>query len=282
MPKLCLIRPAILELRYQATTLTCPPIGLAYLAAAARAAGHDVTVIDAVGEAPTKSTLLEDDRLSVRGLTADEIVERVPADTDVLGVSCMFSQDWPYVKRVLRALRARFPRTLIVVGGEHVTALPEVVLEEVVDYCVVGEGEETLVELLDAIRDGRPLAEVPGLVTRDAEAAVTRTAPRARVADVDSLPLPAWDLFPIEAYLGAGYGFGVDRGRGMPILATRGCPYRCTFCSSPTMWTTRWSARDPANVLDEIRGYIDRYGATNFDFYDLTAIIKREWIITFC
>jgi anaerobic magnesium-protoporphyrin IX monomethyl ester cyclase len=282
MPKLCLIRPAILELRYQATTLTCPPIGLAYLAAAARAAGHGVTVIDAVGEAPTNSSPLEDDRLSVRGLTADEIVARIPADTDVLGVSCMFSQDWPYVKRVLRALRARFPRALIVAGGEHVTALPEVVLEEVVDYCVVGEGEETLVELLDAIRDRRPLAEVPGLVTRDANAAVTRTEPRARVADVDSLPLPAWDLFPLEAYLGAGYGFGVDRGRGMPILATRGCPYRCTFCSSPTMWTTRWSARDPAKVLDEIRGYIERYGATNFDFYDLTAIIKREWIIAFC
>jgi anaerobic magnesium-protoporphyrin IX monomethyl ester cyclase len=67
----------------------------------------------------------------------------------------------------------------------------------------------------------------------------------------------------------------------MPIIATRGCPYQCTFCSNPEMWTTRWYARDPDLVLDEIRDYQERYGATNFDFYDLTAIVKRTWIIDF-
>ena len=68
----------------------------------------------------------------------------------------------------------------------------------------------------------------------------------------------------------------------MPILASRGCPYQCTFCSSPLMWTTRWSARKPEAVLAEMKDYMRRYRVTNFDFYDLTAIVKRSWIVDFC
>jgi radical SAM superfamily enzyme YgiQ (UPF0313 family) len=67
----------------------------------------------------------------------------------------------------------------------------------------------------------------------------------------------------------------------MPIMASRGCPYRCTFCSSPSMWTTRWRARDPRDVLDEMKGYVARYGVNDFAFYDLTAIIDRAWIMRF-
>jgi len=74
----------------------------------------------------------------------------------------------------------------------------------------------------------------------------------------------------------------VNLGRSMPILATRGCPYQCTFCSSPAMWTTRYYVRDPADVADEIATYVERHRVTNVDFYDLTAIIKRDWILQFC
>jgi radical SAM superfamily enzyme YgiQ (UPF0313 family) len=109
-----------------------------------------------------------------------------------------------------------------------------------------------------------------------------RTASRARISDVDDIPLPRWDLTPIERYLDGGFSFGVDRGRTMPLLATRGCPYRCTFCSSPRMWTTRYTTRAAARVVDEIEDYVRRYGAGNFDFYDLTAIVKRDWILEFC
>src|SRR6185436_3915128 len=83
-------------------------------------------------------------------------------------------------------------------------------------------------------------------------------------------------------YLANNLSYGVGRGRTMPILATRGCPFKCTFCSSPTMWTQRWSPRDPRSVVDEMQSYVERYGATNFDFYDLTAIIRKDWIVQFC
>jgi len=67
----------------------------------------------------------------------------------------------------------------------------------------------------------------------------------------------------------------------MPLLATRGCPYQCTFCSSPAMWTTRWLARSPELVFKEMLYYVKKYNAKSFDFYDLTAIIKKSWIVEF-
>ena len=66
------------------------------------------------------------------------------------------------------------------------------------------------------------------------------------------------------------------------MLATRGCPYQCTFCSSPTMWTTRYVMRKPALVVDEIEHYMNEYGAENIDFMDLTAICRKSWVLEFC
>jgi radical SAM superfamily enzyme YgiQ (UPF0313 family) len=279
---LTLIRPPLQVPRYQFAIFELPPIGLAYLAAAARGAGHGVSVIDALGEAPAQPVPGHTEHLIGRGLRFDEIFARVPPDAELFGVSCMFSQDWPYLRDLLHQLRLCFPDVPIVAGGEHVTALPELVLKEsTVDFCVSGEGEETLVELLEALEHDRPLADVSGLAFKEG-GEVVRTPGRSRIRSIDTVPHPAWDLFPVENYLTACNSFGVDRGRCMPVLATRGCPYQCTFCSSPTMWTTRWLARDPADVLDEIRGLIHKYDVQNVDFYDLTFIIKRDWILEFC
>src|SRR5437763_15532356 len=62
----------------------------------------------------------------------------------------------------------------------------------------------------------------------------------------------------------------------MPMLATRGCPYRCTFCTSPQMWTQSWLMRNPKLIVDEMEKYMAEYGATDFHFDDLTAIVKKE------
>src|SRR4029450_7659764 len=88
--------------------------------------------------------------------------------------------------------------------------------------------------------------------------------------------------FPVAKYLDDGFTYGVNLGRSMAILATRGCPYRGAFCSSAAMWTHRYHVRHVVDVVDEIASYVERYGATNVDFYDLTAIIKRDWILAFC
>jgi radical SAM superfamily enzyme YgiQ (UPF0313 family) len=76
--------------------------------------------------------------------------------------------------------------------------------------------------------------------------------PRAeRTREVDRLPWPAWELFDLDVYDAHDFVDGIKFGKTVPILATRGCPYQCTYCSSPQMWTTRWYARDPASVADD-------------------------------
>ncbi len=262
-----------------------PPLGLAYIAGALQAAGHEVRAVDAVGEAVHQySRTPGSSRALIHGLSIDEIVARIEPTTDVVGVSCMFSVEWPIAEALLTAIRRALPQALIVVGGEHVTACPEFTLEtcRAVDVGVLGEGEETILDVLDAHASGRDLASVPGIVFRNAAGAAVRTARRERIRAVDDIPAPAWHLFPVAAYIDNALTHGANLGRCMPILASRGCPYQCTFCSSPLMWTTRWSARRPDAVLTEMKEYIRRYAVTNFDFYDLTAIVKREWIMEFC
>ncbi|MGH7812495.1 MAG: B12-binding domain-containing radical SAM protein [Candidatus Binataceae bacterium] len=282
MAKITLVRPPVLGSNFTIVTST-PPIAVAYLAGSLRAAGHQPVIVDGLGEAPFRRTSCFDGRWTATGLPIDEIVARIPADSEAIGVSCMFSQDWPYAHRIVEAIRRKFPRIPLIVGGEHVSAMPLYILENypAVDLCVIGEGEEAIVEIADCVASGRDLSQLKGIaIRRDGKAVLTPA--RARLRNLDAIPRPAWDLTPIENYLDNGLAFGVDRGRNIPMLATRGCPYQCTFCSSPTMWTTRWMARDPALVVDEIQDYLDRYRVTNVEFYDLTAVIKKEWILTFC
>lgn len=290
MARVTLVRPSMVVVRLVQARSTCPPIGVAYLAGSLRAAGHQVEVIDAVGEAIFQIKPYDGGQNFFHGLTIEDTVERISPDTDYIGVSCMFSIEWPFVRQVLREIRRRFPHKPIIIGGEHVTATADWIMkvEPEVDYCVLGEGEANLVRLVGALEAGDDPTNLPGVVSRPKPHKPARTGPvdryllGLRIRTVDDIPLPAWDLMPISAYIDNGFGYGVERGRNMPMLATRGCPYQCTFCSSPQMWSTKWVARDPKLVLDEMEGYIAKYGAENFSFYDLTAIVKRDWIITFC
>ncbi len=262
-----------------------PSLGLAYVAGALRAAGHRVAVIDAPGQAwdATWTFSTSVGPLVAHGLRPAEIVARLPADVDVVGVTHMFLHEWGLLRGLLAEVRRQRPAALVVAGGENASAYWERMLLEcaALDACVRGEGEATMLELVEAWSDGRPLASVPGLAVRVGGVPVA-TAPRPRLRGIDAWPRPAWDLFPLEPYLrGRGHG-GVARGRSLPMLTSRGCPYRCTFCSSPSMWTTRYERRDPARVVDELQALVQAYAIDNFDLHDLTALLTKRWILAFC
>jgi anaerobic magnesium-protoporphyrin IX monomethyl ester cyclase len=261
-----------------------PPLGLAYIGAALREAGHAVQVVDATG-AGLDTTITRHTQagpLHVTGLTIPQIVGAVDPNAEVIGISHMFLHQWPLLRDLAVALRARYPRAKIVVGGENASAFYPHILADcsAIDVCVIGEGEQTLLNLLQAWAENRALAEVAGLAYVEG-GELRRTAPAARNEELDSLPEPAWDLFPVDAYLDRRRSGGVDRGRSMPLLTSRGCPYRCSFCSSPQMWTTRYLRRDPAKVVDEIARYVARYRITNVDLNDLTAMLTKDWMIEF-
>lgn len=279
--KVTLIRPAMISSTGTWSSPITPPLGIAYLAAVLLENGTQVQCIDAIAEDVEK--FIESDGYVFQGLTIEETVARIDADADLIAVSCMFTQDWPVMVQLMRAIRERFPEAMLVVGGEHVTALPDFTLRDCpeIDICALGEGEETIVDLVNHIGSGQDLREVDGIAFIEGDE-VVKTSPRKRIRNVDSLPYPAWDLFPMHVYMDSRNAHGVYLGKSIGILATRGCPYKCTFCSNPVMYGNLWMARSPADVLDEIEFYINKFGVQNVDFYDLTFILKKSWIIEFC
>jgi radical SAM superfamily enzyme YgiQ (UPF0313 family) len=261
-----------------------PPLGLAFIASALERVGHNVKIIDAVAEKPDQFIDFYNDIVTM-GLSYQEIRDMIPVDTDVIGFSLMFTNNWLSDKKLINYLSEEFLNALIIAGGEHITAVPELSLKQAegLDICVVGEGEETIVELMQKIEDNNSLDDVKGIVYRDKSRIINVNGRRERKKDIEDIAWPAWHLFPLSSYQEQEISFGVVHGElSLPLMATRGCPYKCTFCSSPSMWGTRYYMRSPKDVVDEMAYFKKTYGAKNFDFYDLTAIIKKEWIIELC
>lgn len=284
--KITLVRPPSLQLGMSLSVNgSILPIGLAYVAAVLRDAGHELAVIDAPGEALDRFIEVESPigKLLANGLTADEIIDRLDIQTEILAITHMFLHEWPTIREIAEKAKAKVPGLVVILGGENSTAFWKTILEEtdVIDYCVLGEGEATIVELVARLQANLPVDDLPGVASRSSTNHPSNQLAE-RMTQVDSIPRPAWELFPVERYMQTADNYGVHRGRSIPMLATRGCPYRCTFCSSPSMWTTRYITREPQEVVDEIKDYVERYRIDNVDFCDLTAIINRKWTLEFC
>lgn len=283
-----LVRPPFVMLLESASILQpTPPVGIAYIAAALRNAGHRVQVVDAPGAAMDHDEEFTIAAGTIRriGLTPEQVVDRIEPGTGLIGITNMFAHEWPTVREIAEAARRRFPDAVILVGGENATAFWPWIFEQTdaVDCVVLGEGELAAVEVADRVAAGEPLQGIAGIALREgSEGAPESTGLPKRIRDMSTVSQPAWDLFDIEPYFEHNFGVGVNRGRSMPILATRGCPYKCTFCSSPNMWTTRYIVREPSDVVDEIEHYVEMYGIRNVDFVDLTPMTKRSWILALC
>ncbi|MCX7153298.1 MAG: radical SAM protein, partial [Proteobacteria bacterium] len=224
------------------------------------------------------------DGFQCQGLTFEEIIDRIPGDTEVIGFSLMFSGEWPIMRDLILESRKRFPTALFIAGGEHVTGLAEYTLRDcpAIDICARGEGEQTLYEILETYREQGDFSLVNAVAYLDANGTYTEVGGLPRIRAVDSIPWPTWPEGYMETFWAAGKSYGVQTKRDMPIMASRGCPYQCTFCSNPQMWTTRYVLRGVDDLIAEIKTYIARYDITALQFYDLTAITKKSWTVEFC
>lgn len=281
--KVCLINPSRLMKPMSATMKPSPPLGLGFIAGALHRAGHTIQVVDSMAEAPDQYIYFKDD-IVLNGLTEGEIADLIDPDTRMIGLSLMFSGNWLHNRKLIDYLGARFPQAVIIAGGEHLTAAPEFCIRQTrhLQVAICGEGEDTVVEVAAAIDAGASFEHIAGIVYRDASGSPMRTEARRRIREVEGVAWPGWQFFPLDKYKQHSIIYGVDRDvYSLPLMATRGCPYECTFCSSPQMWGTRYFMRSPADVADEIEYFKNTFGALNFDFYDLTAIIRKQWIIEF-
>lgn len=259
-----------------------PYLGIAYIAAAARAAGHSVDIIDMCGEDIDRTDVILGKYITY-GLSFQSLNDRLKP-SKVIGFTCMFSQDWVFNRQLIQYVHELSPESIFVAGGEHISAIPDYCLKDCpeLDICVIGEGEDIFTRLLSKIKSGDSWYELSGLVFRGANGEIHRTPRAERIKDINGLPIPAWDLTPMENYLSRGLTYHIQRGRTIPMLASRGCPYRCTFCSNNSMWGNPWMPRNPKLVADEMEDYIRRYSATNFVFSDLTAVVRKDSIVELC
>src|SRR5947208_1212694 len=282
--RVALVRGPIVSTARSLNNEATPCLGLAYVSAYARAHGYAPTIVDAIGEGLNRYwPLAAHPGYVCQGLTVEEMLERMPRDPDVIGFSAMFSGEWPVQRELMTAMRRAFPKAVLVAGGEHITALPEYSLRDcpALDVCVRGEGEHTFYELLEHLGEGRDLSAVNGVAYLDDDGQFRANEHMPRIRELDRIPWPDWPEGYLEKFWAAGKSYGVASARDMPLLVSRGCPYQCTFCSSPQMWTTLYRLRDADDVIAEIEHYRTRYAITSLQLYDLTAITKKSWTVEF-
>jgi len=237
-----------------------PPTGLCYLAGVIREEGVDVSIVDA----------------EAQGLSGEEAVQEILAhEPQVVGLACKTLWVTNAHELALR-LKERVPGLIVVAGGNHVTALPERSLKEfpAFDVVVVGEGERTFSELINALNEGRSLSEVAGLALREGDR-VVRTAPRERIRDLDALPFPAFDLLPDLATHYRPALTSVEKLPAFSIVASRGCPAQCTFCDR-AVFGNRVTKHSPEYTVALLRDLVDRYGIRYLLFDDDNLLLGKK------
>lgn len=255
------------------------PMGIAYLASAVRNAGYEAACLDTVVEASDRQTVI-DEGTSCIGLSDDETMAKIMAwKPDVVGISCIFSNQWPATRELAKRIRAADPAVVVVAGGGHPTFMPELCMQDApIDFIIRGEGEESFVDLLNRIRKGRAFDDVDGLAYRDGDS--IRVNPKVNLIDnLDSIAFPAHDLLDPERYfkMGLPMGYSMMSPRNVPLVTSRGCPCLCTFCSSTNLWGKKYRARSASNVLKELDWLVDKFGIKEIKIQDdnLTTDKKR-------
>jgi anaerobic magnesium-protoporphyrin IX monomethyl ester cyclase len=256
MTAILLIYPFFMS-RRDRSVFRFPPLGIAYLAASLREAGHEVTLIDC--------TFL--DREKARN-------KAVAAQPEVVGVYCMVSL---LEESLWFAKQLRPHCRVLVAGGPLPTCDPETFLGPF-DVVVRGEGEQTMQELLRACAEGSDLAQVAGLAYRTTAGQTVFTPERPFARNLDRIPFPARELLPNESYIAYGkkkYGYSITT-----VMSTRGCPYRCEFCSN-VIFGGSYRERSSGNVLDEIQAAL-ALGYDRVSFADDVFTMKKDRVARVC
>jgi anaerobic magnesium-protoporphyrin IX monomethyl ester cyclase len=244
-------RPEATAGNYKRFLSPMPPITIAYLAAALEKAGVEVRFYDDVLNYADEAAFSETLRTFRPRLVGISVV------TGTVGGA----------ERAAKIVRREAPEARIVMGNIHADLFAEQYLKSgLTDFVVHGEGEETVVELAKALDDRAPdFSKVRGITYLD-DGAPRRTPERPFIEDLDSLPFPAWHLFPLERY--RLFNFARVWEPGTLVLGSRGCPFTCSFCTLTVNQSTVRRRRSAKNIADEFEWLHDRFGYRQASFVD--------------
>jgi anaerobic magnesium-protoporphyrin IX monomethyl ester cyclase len=263
MSAIILIRPRI-DISFSQAN---PPIGLGYLASSLEKAGFRVYILD----------------LAIYNITDQTLVDFVKRKAPILiGISSL-SAYYMAMKHISRTIKLACPEIPIVLGGIHVSSLPEASLNESsADFVVIGEGERTIIELANCIdKKNLNYADIKGIAYKEGADFVI-TQPRELVEDLDSLPIPSWHKIDPHRYPAVPHGFIMKHRPVAPILSTRGCPYDCSYCASCQFWHRRIRFRTPEKIVDEVEYLYNHFHIREFHFWDDNLTLKRSHIVDIC
>ncbi|MBU4013917.1 MAG: B12-binding domain-containing radical SAM protein [Proteobacteria bacterium] len=261
--------PYFLEERYgklAAVGSTLPHMGLLMLGAVLRKSGHRVRMVDA----------------SALGLTYEETIEEIKKNQpDIIGLTAVT----PSIDRTVKLaymIKRIYPFVPIVIGGPHFTAVPQKTMKDypVFDYGVIGEGEHTIVDLVETLASGRTPSTVPGVAIRE-NGKIFFSPPRAPVKDIDALPFPAWDLldgFPHNYHPAL---FKYKRLPSTHIISSRGCPSKCIFCDT-SVFSRRIRFHSPEYILELVDYLVKKFNIKEIIFEDDQFLLKKKRVEKIC
>jgi radical SAM superfamily enzyme YgiQ (UPF0313 family) len=237
------------------------PLGLAYIAAVLEKQGHEVKVLD--GNFETLNSIEKSLKSS---------------DADIVGISSLTLQI--NTALFIAKLAKKYINSPVILGGPHPTIRPaEVLKNPYVDFVVIGEGEQTIVELIDEIKSGKEnFSLVKGIGYKHGKQLLF-TSPRPFITNLDSLPFPARHLFPVERYLKLTKSL-LDK-KELSIISSRGCPFTCTYCAKEIFGHV-YRTRSPKNVVDEIESLIEKYNVERIWFTDDIFTLDQHRALEIC
>jgi anaerobic magnesium-protoporphyrin IX monomethyl ester cyclase len=238
-----------------------PPLGLAYIAAVLREHRFAVNIIDFD---------LERDRLGA----LEQIVDAF--QPSLVGISALTLQ-LENAFSISRRIKSKLPDIISVIGGPHPSSLPELTLKQSegsIDIVVVGEGEFTMLD----IAQRKPLESIDG-IHYWVKGGIASTPPRKPISNLNDLPLPTRDLLPIERYRGWG---PINKYPSSHLIASRGCPYDCIFCSEKSVFGRAHRRRNPKKIVDEMEEMIQRYDLKEIAFYDDLFTLSKNQVLSIC
>jgi anaerobic magnesium-protoporphyrin IX monomethyl ester cyclase len=236
-----------------------PPVGLGYVASAIKRAGFSFDILDLdIHPQPMEVT--------------EEFLKTHRYDVVIMG--CIVT-GYRHVKGLSAVIKNAFPDTKIIVGNTVASSIPEILLTNTpADIAVIGEGDETIVDLLSCLEKCGKLEDVKGIWYRE-NGEIKNTPPRPAIENIDEIPTPDWDLFDVEAYIDniskmindPAPPIPKEKIRYFPINTARGCPFRCTFCYH-AFRDYKYRHRSSSSVIAEMKKYHEKYKINFFTFGD--------------
>ena len=230
-----------------------PPLNIGYIFAAAKKEGLKVRFMDMVTD----------------GIGVEELVEFITRTKPSLVGFTAFTRQVKAAGTISAQIKRKMPNVTICVGGCHATAAPMQTLDEFpdIDFVFCGEAEEQLPKIFDCLGKSDALTRLPGVVTRD-----KKDIQRVLAQDLDGIPFPAWEEFDLSKYPGlCPHRTNLE----LPMIMTRGCPYKCTFCCRANGDKIR--IRSVHSVISEIERNIEEFGCEAITFADENFVVNKQW-----